>query len=68
MSDESREEYEFDYTKARRNRFVRPLRPGSRVVYLEPEVATVFEDSESVNRVLKALLQTMPSAQENGDH
>jgi hypothetical protein len=67
MSDELREEYEFDYSEARRNRFARLLRPGGRIVYLDPDVATVFADSETVNRVLKALLETMP-ARANGGH
>jgi len=61
MSDELREEYTFDYGKAKPNRFASErLAPGGRVVYLEPEVAAVFSDSEQVNRFLKAVLATMP--------
>lgn len=61
MSDELREEYEFDYTKARPNRFAKQPPPGGRIVFLDPDVATAFSDSETVNRVLKALLDTMPT-------
>lgn len=61
MNDELRDEYEFDYQKARPSRFAEQFPAGGRVVYLEPDVATAFSDSESVNRVLKALLATMPS-------
>jgi hypothetical protein len=63
MSDELREEYAFDYRKAKPNRFAAELPPGGRVVYLDPEVAAVFTDSAQVNRLLKALLSTMPPAE-----
>jgi len=62
MSDELREEYAFDYRKAKPNRFAAELPSGGRVIYLDPEVAAVFTDSAQVNRLLKALLSTMPSA------
>jgi len=62
MSEELREEYRFDYSKAKRNRFASELPPGGRVVYLEPEVAAVFTDSAQVNRLLKAVLAAMPAA------
>lgn len=60
MSDELRDEYDFDYSQAKPNRFAKPLPPGSRVVYLEPEVAKRFADSNEVNRLLKAILAAMP--------
>ncbi len=53
-------EYEFDYSKAKPNRFA--LAEDQRVVILEPDVAEYFYDSESVNRVLRALIETMPKA------
>jgi hypothetical protein len=55
------EEYQFDYSKAKPNRFAAKLKNGGRLVVLNPEVAAVFAGSEIVNAVLKALLQTMPS-------
>ena len=60
MADELRGEYQFDYSKAKPNRFAAKLKKGGRLVVLDPEVAAAFAGSESVNAVLKALLQTMP--------
>jgi len=53
-------EYEFDYKKAKRNRFA--LEEEQQVVILDADVATHFKDSESVNRVLRALIVNMPQA------
>jgi hypothetical protein len=53
-------EYRFDYRKARPNRFAARLKPGSRAVLLDPDVAAVFSTPESVNSVLRALIETMP--------
>jgi hypothetical protein len=60
MTDELRPEYDFDYRQAKPNRFAAGLKKGGRVVVLEPEVAAVFQSSDDVNTVLRALLQTMP--------
>lgn len=60
MSDELRAEYDFDYLQAKPNRFAAGLKQGGRMVVLEPEVAAAFKNSEDVNAVLRALLQTMP--------
>jgi hypothetical protein len=59
--EEMRPEYRFDYRKARPNRFAARLKPGSRAVVLDPDVAEVFATPESVNAVLRALIETMPS-------
>jgi hypothetical protein len=53
-------EYRFDYSKARPNRFAAQLMRGSRAVVLDPDVAAVFSTPESVNAVLRALIETMP--------
>ena len=53
-------EYRFDYRKARPNRFAARLKPGSRAVVLDPDVAEVFTTPESVNEILRALIKTMP--------
>jgi hypothetical protein len=53
-------EYRFDYSKARPNRFAARLKPGSRAFVLDPDVAAVFSTPESVNAVLRALIETMP--------
>jgi hypothetical protein len=58
--DELQPEYRFDYRKARPNRFAAKYQEGSRVVILDPDVARVFTTAESVNAVLRALLETMP--------
>jgi len=60
MAEELRNEYEFDYRAAKPNRFAARLKQGGRLVVLDPEVAAAFVGSESVNAVLKALLQNMP--------
>jgi len=59
-SDGLRPEYRFDYTKAKPNRFAGRVRTGSLAVLLDPDVAQVFQDAESVNTVLRALMTTMP--------
>ena len=51
-------EYQFDYSKARPNRFALPR--NHRVVMLDDDVAEVFATSEQVNAVLRALIATMP--------
>lgn len=60
MNDELRDEYTFDYSKAKPNRFATAMKKGGRLVVLDPEVAAAFEGSGAVNAVLRALLQTMP--------
>lgn len=53
-------EYNFDYDKARPNRFVTRHEDQSRTVVLDPDVAEVFITSAAVNAVLRALIVTMP--------
>ena len=57
-------EYHFDYRKGRPNRFATRMTDGSLVVVLEPAIAQVFTTPESVKRVLRALIETMPRATE----
>jgi hypothetical protein len=57
-----RSEYRFDYSKAKPNRFAERTRPGCVAVLLDPDVAEVFKNPESVNAVLRALVATMPAA------
>ena len=56
-----RSEYRFDYANAKPNRFAERAQPGSVAVLLDPDVAQVFKNAESVNAVLRALVATMPS-------
>ncbi len=56
-------EYRFDYQKAKPNRFA----GGSgtqrlTVVVLDEDIAQVFTTPESVNKVLRALIESMPKA------
>jgi hypothetical protein len=55
-----RSEYEFDYAKAKPNRFSKGSKAGCRLVQLEPDVAKVFTTAGSVNSVLRALIANMP--------
>jgi hypothetical protein len=59
-------EYRFDYSKAKPNRFAARLKAGVRAVVLDADVAEVFPTTESVNAVLRALIETMPRAGANG--
>lgn len=55
-----RQEYRFDYRKARSNRFA-PLMKGTTVaVVLDPDVASVFTSSESVNSLLRSVISALP--------
>lgn len=54
------DEMDFDYTKAKPNRFAELLRDEQVLIPLDPDVAAIFGDADSVNRVLRALIQTMP--------
>ncbi len=55
------EEIIFNYAKAKPNRFADALKDRQILVALDPDVAAVFGSAESVNRVLRALIQTMPA-------
>src|SRR5436309_11505914 len=58
--DEMLPEYNFDYQKARPNRFALRGEGGHLMVVLDPDVAQVFTTSAAVNAVLRALITTMP--------
>lgn len=53
-------EYDFDYNKAKPNRFAGRIAKDRLVVLLDPEVSKVFADSESVNAALRQLIPTLP--------
>jgi len=62
-TDELREHYDFDYSKAKPNRFAERVGQDSVMVVLEPDVAAIFPTTESVNdtlRAIAALLANMP--------
>jgi hypothetical protein len=58
-------EYDFDYRKARPNRFAPGIEEGSLIVVLEPDIAQVFKTPDSVKNVLRALIAAMPARSEN---
>jgi hypothetical protein len=63
LDDELLAEYQFDYKKAKPNRFA--AHDGKqllKVVVLDEDVAQVFTTPESVNKVLRALIESMPQA------
>jgi hypothetical protein len=55
-------EYDFDYKKAKPNRFIAEGSPKQYLIELDPDVAEVFKSSEAVNQVLRAIMQAMPKA------
>jgi hypothetical protein len=55
-----RAEYDFDYSKARPNRFALRMREKAVAVVLDPDVAEVFDSSESVNRLLRSVISAVP--------
>jgi len=61
-SDDMRPEYRFDYSKARPNRFANRTRERVLVVMIDPDVAQVFTTPESVNGVLRAVVDAMPKS------
>lgn len=63
LDDELLDEYQFDYNKAKPNRFApRDGKQRLKVVVLDEDVAQVFTTPESVNKVLRALIESMPQA------
>jgi hypothetical protein len=58
--DEMRREYRFDYKKARPNRFTGRFKAGAVAVVLDPDVASVFGSSNTVNKLLRSLIAAMP--------
>jgi hypothetical protein len=59
--DDLLDEYHFDYNKAKPNRFAgRDDQQLLKVVVLDEDVAQVFTTPESVNKVLRALIKSMP--------
>ena len=60
VSDEMQDEYQFDYSKAKPNRFASRIGQDQLMIVLDPDVAAVFKTPESVNQVLRAIITSMP--------
>lgn len=58
--DDLRPEYRFDYRKAKPNRFAAEAVKGGFVVLVDEDIAKVFRTPESIKKVLRALIATMP--------
>ena len=54
--DSMRQEYHFDYNKAKPNRFAKD---AHRIILLDKDVAEVFKGTEQVNAALRALIAGM---------
>ena len=59
ISDEMRDEYQFDYSKAKPNRFASQIGQDQLMIVLDPDVAAIFKTPESVNQVLRAIITLM---------
>lgn len=62
ISDDMLAEYNFDYRKARPNRFAAKINKDRLLVLLDSDVAKVFTTPESVNTALRMLIAAVPSA------
>ena len=63
-TDVLQEHYDFDYSKAKLNRFAERINQESVTILLDPDVAAMFPTSESVNEMLRVLMtavQKMPA-------
>jgi len=49
-------EYNFDYSKARPNRFAPLANETEIIITLDPDVAKVFKTSTDVNKALRAII------------
>ena len=64
-SDDLRPEYDLSKLKGGvRGKYYRKATAGTNLVLIEPELANLFPDTESVNRALRLLAETAASATE----
>jgi len=55
-----RREYRLDYRKSRPNRFAPLMKGKTLAVVLDPDIASVFRSSESVNSLLRSVITALP--------
>jgi hypothetical protein len=48
---------EYDFSKGVRGKYAARYAQGSNIVVLDPDIAEVFPDSESVNKALRAIAE-----------
>lgn len=61
--DDLRPRYDFDRSKALPNRFAERFTKDAVAVVLDPDVASIFRDAETVNSFLRSAIEAMPSSQ-----
>ena len=59
-ADELRKHYNFDYSRAKPNRFADRFSEEAIAVVLDPDVHRYFPDSDAVNKALRALISLVP--------
>ena len=64
---ETRSEYNFDYRKARPNRFAGRIHRDRVTVVLDADISKVFTTAASVNKALRALIVAMPKGKSQRD-
>lgn len=52
---------EYDFSKGVRGKHYRSYQEGTNVIFLEPDIAKVFKNSESVNHALRMLVELASS-------
>ena len=55
-----REEYRFDYSKAKPNPYAARLAKDTETVVLDPDVAAVFTTAHSENDLLRSVIAALP--------
>ena len=50
---------EYDVSGGIRSKYAKRFAQGTNIVILDPDVARIFPDSESVNRILRALSEVL---------
>lgn len=53
-------EYRLDYTKAKPNRFLGKIKKTNLIVSLDEDVSEFFKNSDTVNHILRTLMQAFP--------
>lgn len=56
-------EYEFDYSKAKRNKYASVFKNQDCLVRIEPDIFQFFNSEEKVNNALRSLLDLSQSSQ-----
>jgi hypothetical protein len=59
-SDDLRPDYEFDYSKAKRNPYAARLKGTAVAVVLDADVAAAFPTSKAVNTTLRSVVAPVP--------